>query len=223
MELSFLRTKDMKKHIVNVLMLLATASAFSQKTIEFTVEGMSCETCAETATQVLQFDGVISASVDFATKKAVVVAEERITPADIKKRMYEHSNFEALFAGESLVKPLTETEKAGLDIQSLPPGEKIKFKKEVAPGKITIFDFTAKWCGPCRVFTPKVEQLLLKYPNLAVREADILEWDSDLGKQLTSEHQMPSLPFTLIFDDRGKLLGKVIGNSIEEVEAIISK
>lgn len=219
-----LKTKDMKKHIVKLLMLLATASAFSQKTIEFTVEGMSCETCAETATQVLQFDGVISASVDFATKKAVVVvAEERITAADIKKRMYEHSNFEALFAGESLVKPLTETEKAGLDIQSLPPGEKIKFKKEVAPGKITIFDFTAKWCGPCRVFTPKVEQLLLKYPNLAVREADILDWDSDLGRQLTSEHQMPSLPFTLIFDDQGKLLGKVIGNNIEEVEAIISK
>ena len=223
MKLSFLSTKDLKKRIVNVLMLLATTSAFSQKTIEFTVEGMSCETCAETATKVLQFDGVISASVDFATKKATVVAEERITAADIKKRMYEQSNFEALFAGESLVKPLTETEKTGLDIQSLPPGEKINFKKEVVPGKITIFDFTAKWCGPCRVYTPKVEQLLLKYPNRAVREADILEWDSDLGKQLTSEHQMPSLPFTLIFDDRGKLLGKVIGNSIEEVEAIISK
>ena len=58
----------MKKRIVNVLMLLATTSAFSQKTIEFTVEGMSCETCAETATKVLQFDGVISASVDFTTK-----------------------------------------------------------------------------------------------------------------------------------------------------------
>lgn len=213
----------MKKHIVSLLILLASAAAFSQKTFEFTVEGMSCETCAETAYKVLQFDGVISVSVDFETKKAVVVAEEGITAADLKKRMYEHSNFEALFAGESLVKPLTEAEKAGLDIKPLPPGEKIKFKKEVALGKTTVFDFTAKWCGPCRIYSPKVERLLLKYPNLAVREVDILEWDSDLGKQLTGEYQMPSLPFTLVFDDRGKLLGKVIGNSIEEVEAIISK
>lgn len=206
-----------------MLILLASAAAFSQKTFEFTVEGMSCETCAETAYKVLQFDGVISASVDFATKKATVVAEDGMTEAGLKKRMYEHSNFEALFAGESLVKPLTESERAGLDIKSLPPGEKIKFKKEVVPGKITVFDFTAKWCGPCRIYTPKVERLLLKYPNLAVREADILEWDSDLGKQLTSEYQMPSLPFTLVFDDRGKLLGTVIGNNIEELEAIVSK
>jgi thiol-disulfide isomerase/thioredoxin len=213
----------MKNYILTLFILLLTIVAFGQKTFEFTVEGMSCETCAETATKVLQFDGIISASVDFATKKATVVADENMTEADIKNRMYSESNFEALFAGESLVKPLTEAEKAGLDIKSMLPGEKIKFKKEVAAGKITVFDFTAKWCGPCRIYTPKVERLLLKYPNLAVREADILEWDSDLGKQLTSEYQMPSLPFTLVFDDRGKLLGTVIGNNIEELEAIISK
>lgn len=89
----------MKKRIVNVLMLLATTSAFSQKTIEFTVEGMSCETCAETATKVLQFDGVISASVDFATKKATVVAEERITAADIKKECTSNPTLKRFLQG----------------------------------------------------------------------------------------------------------------------------
>ncbi|MAT54074.1 MAG: hypothetical protein CMN32_06300 [Saprospirales bacterium] len=213
----------MKNHLITCLLILVPILALAQKTFEFTVEGMSCETCAETAEKVLTFEGVISAKVDFATKKATVVAEDGITAVDLKKRMYEYSNFEALFPGESLVKPLTDEEKAGLDIRVLPPGEKIKFRKEVVQGKITIFDFTAKWCGPCRIYSPKVERLLLKYPNLALREVDIVKWESDLGQQLTRDFEMPSLPFTLIFDENGKLLGKVIGNQIEELEALISK
>lgn len=213
----------MQNHLITCLLLLFPILAIAQQSFVFSVEGMSCETCAETAEKVLTFEGVISAKVDFATKKATVVAEDGITADDLKKRMYEYSNFEALFPGESLVKPLTDEEKAGLDIEVLPPGEKIKFRKEVVPEKITIFDFTAKWCGPCRIYSPKVERLLFNYPNLVLREVDILKWDSDLGQQLTKEYEMPSLPFTLIFNDKGQLLGTVIGNNIEEVEAIISK
>ena len=213
----------MKKYLIPLLVLWLSPATYSQETIEFTVEGMSCESCAETAEKVLSFEGVISAKVDFASKKATVVVEEGITAGDLKKRLYEYSNFEALLPGESLVRPLKEEEKAGLDIEALPPGQKIKFKKKAVPGKITIFDFTAKWCGPCRIYSPKVERLLLKYPNLALREVDIVKWDSELGQQLTEEYQMPSLPFTLIFDEKGKLLGKVIGNNIEKVEAIISQ
>ena len=62
-----------------MLILLASAAAFSQKTFEFTVEGMSCETCAETAYKVLQFDGVISVSVDFETKKAIIPPTKALT------------------------------------------------------------------------------------------------------------------------------------------------
>ncbi len=211
----------MKTYLFLFINLLGAMTAFGQKTFEFTVEGMSCETCARTATQVLQFEGVLSAKVDFDTKKAVVVASDSITEADIKKALYTHSNFEAHFEGDTRVEPLSEAEKAGLDIRSLPPGEKIKFKKETVDGKVTIFDFTARWCGPCRIYSPKVERLLLKYPGLALREVDILEWDSALGKQLTSEFNMPSLPFTLVFDSHGKRIGKVVGNRIEELEAIV--
>ncbi|MBL4656617.1 MAG: hypothetical protein JKX73_01360, partial [Flavobacteriales bacterium] len=54
-------------------------------------------------------------------------------------------------------------------------------------------------------------------------KADIVDWESALSKQLTQKFQFPSLPFVLVFNDKGKLLGKVHGNFIDKVEAIVEK
>jgi len=96
-------------------------------------------------------------------------------------------------------------------------------KDHLSTGKITIFDFYADWCGPCRVFSPKLERLLVDHPKVALVKVDIVNWESSVSKQLTKEYQLPSLPFVLLFDDKGKLLGKVRGNFIEKVEAIVEK
>ena len=214
----------MKTKIIILLMLLWPVISYAQnkKVFEFRVEGMTCNGCANTATQaLLKMEGVQSASVDFETKNARVVGSA--TREQIKETIAA-KNFEALFEGESLLKPLTEEEKKGLDIIVIKGGNKIKITDYVQAGKITIFDFYADWCGPCRVFSPKVERLLLKYRNKVVlKKVDIVSWKSELSKQLTKEYRMPALPFILIFNDKGKLLGKVEGNYIEQVEQIIKQ
>jgi len=193
------------------------------KTYHFTIEGMTCDGCANTITQaLLKVDGIASATVDFETKKAKVVASDKITRKQIKQ-VIASKNFEALFSGESLVKPLTDEEKSTLNISVIKGGKKIKIKEHLTAGKITIFDFYADWCAPCRVFSPKVERLLLKYSTVNLKKVDIVTWKSDLSKQLTKEYQLPALPFVLIFDDKGKLLGKIEGNYIEKVEEIIKQ
>ena len=63
---------------------------------------------------------------------------------------------------------------------------------------------------------------MLTNDNLALRKADIVDWKSNLAKQLTKEYKLPALPFTLIFDDTGNLLGKVEGNDIEKVKEIVA-
>jgi hypothetical protein len=63
---------------------------------------------------------------------------------------------------------------------------------------------------------------MLTKEDLALRKADIVDWKSNLAKQLTKEYQLPALPFTLIFDDQGTLLGKVEGNNIDKVKEIIA-
>lgn len=193
----------------------------ASQTFTFTVEGMTCNSCANTATKVLQaIEGVESAKVDYESKTSIVVGT--VSEADIKAAMYKNTNFEVLFEGESLVKPLTDEERSSLDIKTIKGGSKMKFVEHLSMGNITVFDFYADWCAPCRVFSPKVERLLLKYDNVALRKVDIVDWKSPLAKQLTKEYKLPALPFTLIFDATGGLLGKVEGNNIEMVAKIVS-
>ena len=192
-----------------------------ENTYTFRIEGMTCDNCANTATRALSnMEGVVSANVVFDSKTATVVTNNSVTRKDLEQKIKE-INFEPLFDDQSLAPPLTDQEKEKLDIRVVKGGGKIKMKEYLTNGKVTIFDFYADWCGPCRVFSPKLERLMMNHPNLALVKVDIVDWNSTLSKQLTKDYQFPSLPFVLIFDDGGKLLGKVKGNFIEKVEAII--
>jgi len=213
----------MKTLVIIAILVLGSVFSFGQttQTHTFTVEGMTCDGCAQGLTEALQkIEGVESVSVDFNSKTAKVIATNEVTIQTIKAAVKDR-NFEALFEDETLLKPLTEEEKKGLDIVVVKGGGKIKFKDHLAAGKITIFDFYADWCGPCRVFSPKVERFIKDNPNVSLRKVDIVTWKSELSKQLTKDYQMPALPFILIFDEKGKLLGKVEGNRMEEVASIV--
>ncbi|MBL4624972.1 MAG: cation transporter [Flavobacteriales bacterium] len=213
----------MKTYIIVVAAVLSSVFSIGQttQTYTFTIEGMTCGACANTATQTLQsIEGVDSASVDFDSKTATVIGYS--SKKEIKAAIKDNTNFEAFFEGETMIKPLTEAEKQGLDIEVIKGGNKIKFKNHLTTGKITIFDFYADWCGPCRVFSPKLEHFIKDNPNVTLRKVDIVDWKSDLSKQLTKDYKMPALPFVLIFDENGKLLGKVEGNHIELVKSIVS-
>ncbi len=211
--------------LFTLLLLTSTLVSFGQttKTFDFKIQGMTCQSCVNTAIRILkQIDGVDSVSVDLNSKQAIVIAYSKMTEKDLKTALDTKTNFEALFAGETLPQPLTEKEKEGLDIKTIKGGNKIKFINHLAQGKITIFDFYADWCSPCKVFSPKVERLLLEQNMLALRKVDVVDWKSNLAKQLTKKYKLPFLPFTLIFDDKGNLLGKVEGNNIEKVKKIIA-
>ena len=211
--------------LFTLLLLTSTLVSFGQttKTFDFKIQGMTCQSCVNTAIRILkQIDGVDSVSVDLNSKQAIVIAYSKMTEKNLKTALDTKTNFEALFAGETLPQPLTEKEKEGLDIKTIKGGNKIKFTDHLVQGKIAIFNFYADWCSPCKVFSPKVERLLLEQNMLALRKVDVVDWKSNLAKQLTKKYKLPFLPFTLIFDDKGNLLGKVEGNNIEKVKKIIA-
>jgi len=106
-------------------------------------------------------------------------------------------------------------------IKTISHGEAIQIKEHLVQGKITIFDYYADWCVPCRVLTPKLERLLLRYEGVILRKVDIVNWESAAAKQASRDFRLPGLPFTRIIDDKGNLLGQIQGNFIEKIEAII--
>lgn len=86
------------------------------------------------------------------------------------------------------------------------------------PG-ITLVDFTAEWCAPCRMLAPVLDQLTAETADVSVLKVDV-----DASPEFASIYQVMSFP-TLIFFVDGKpahrLVGaRGIGSLREELERV---
>ncbi|MBL4754110.1 MAG: thioredoxin family protein [Flavobacteriales bacterium] len=109
------------------------------------------------------------------------------------------------------------------DIEVITGGKAMYLPDLLSTGKITILDFYAPWCGPCRALSPKLEKFVKANPKVALKKLDIVNWSSGLFKQISDKYGAQSIPFVLIFDDSGKLLGRVIGNDIVTIKVIVTE
>lgn len=212
------------KNAILIINLFCSSLLFAQTTEHnFIIEGMSCQACANTATNAIKtLKGVDSVWVDIDTKKTIVIG--KVSQQELREIIDTETNFETLFEGEQLQKPLSKEALNKLDYKEINGGEKLKFKENLAANKITIFEFHATWCVPCKVYGPKVEHLVNdNAEKLALRKVDVVNWKSALAKQLTKDYELPGLPFTIVMDDKGNFLGKVKGNDIETLKKIIGK
>ena len=74
------------------------------------------------------------------------------------------------------------------------------------PG-VTLIDFTAKWCGPCRVMEPTLASLGKEYAG----RVRIVPIDVDDEQLLAQQFNVRSMPtFVLVRD--GKEVGRVVGS-----------
>jgi thioredoxin 1 len=71
---------------------------------------------------------------------------------------------------------------------------------------LTVVDFWATWCGPCRMIAPILDQLAAEYQG-KVRVAKL---DVDSNQKTTMRFNVRSIPAMLFFKD-GKLVDQVIG------------
>ena len=72
---------------------------------------------------------------------------------------------------------------------------------------LSMVDFWAVWCGPCRIVQPIVEELAEEYKDRGLRVAEL---DVDTNPQTATRYQIRSIPSILFFKD-GELVDKVIG------------
>lgn len=94
---------------------------------------------------------------------------------------------------------------AGLDVSDLgKPGEAVELVP--VPGKVTIFDFWAEWCQPCKVLEPALVEIARAHPDLvAIRRIDTVDWDS----AAVAKHLAPKaygLPHLKVFDRSGRMV-----------------
>jgi thioredoxin 1 len=79
------------------------------------------------------------------------------------------------------------------------------FAKQVKTG-LTLVDFWAPWCGPCRMQTPVLEQLAAKVEG----KATIAKVNVDEEPEMAAEYAIRSIPALILFKD-GAPVQQLIG------------
>ncbi len=88
------------------------------------------------------------------------------------------------------------------------PGEEVAVADLAKKGKTTIFDFFSDYCGPCRMISPRLEQLDRRRDDIVVIKIDInrqgvrgIDWISPVARQ----YSLRSIPYFVIYDAGGRM------------------
>ncbi len=80
-----------------------------------------------------------------------------------------------------------------------------EFQNQIKHG-VTLVDFHANWCGPCRTLAPVLEQVAKDVSGKAV----IGKIDIDNEQKTAAQFQITSVPTMILFKN-GKEVGRLVG------------
>ncbi len=81
------------------------------------------------------------------------------------------------------------------------------FKETVLDsGKVTLVDFWAEWCGPCKAIGPMIEELSKEYEGKAI----VGKVDVDSNPETAMKYGIRNIP-TILFIKGGQVVDKQVG------------
>lgn len=90
------------------------------------------------------------------------------------------------------------------------------FREEISTG-VTLIDFYATWCGPCRMITPLVEAVAQEFQG----KAKVAKINIDEAQQVTADMEVTSIP-TLILYKEGVEVKRLVGvKSKNDIQAMV--
>lgn len=92
------------------------------------------------------------------------------------------------------------------------------FDEKIKDEKLTLVDFSASWCMPCRMFKPIVEELANKKPEINVYNVDI-----DEAEEVAKRFRIFSVPTLLLFKNGEKIDSSVGMLSYDDLKLFIKK
>ena len=81
-----------------------------------------------------------------------------------------------------------------------------EFAQLLTTETLLVADYTATWCGPCRLVSPLIDQLAEEY----VGRATVVKIDIDQNKDNAKKYGIRSIPAVLVFKN-GEVVEKLVG------------
>jgi len=92
------------------------------------------------------------------------------------------------------------------------------FDEQIKEG-VSLVDFWAPWCGPCKMIAPVLEDLAKDVEG----KANIVKLDVDENQATAAKYEVMSIPTLIVFKD-GEAVDKVVGfQPKEQLEQVLSK
>lgn len=89
----------------------------------------------------------------------------------------------------------------------------------VSSNQLSVVDFWAEWCGPCRAIGPVIEELSKEYEG----KVNVGKVNVDNNPQVSMNYGITSIPAILFFKD-GQIVDKLVGaqpkhNFVKKIES----
>jgi thiol-disulfide isomerase/thioredoxin len=141
-------------------------------------------------------------------------------PKDVQERFHYNAAIASAYSAQQTVNQLTvAAARRGEPIKVISHGGQVDLNQHLVLGNVTLIDFYADWCGPCRQFSPSLEQLARDDAEIALRKIDIVSWKTAVVQQF----DVHSIPQVNVYDRSGRLVGTVLGGDLEKVKSYIAQ
>ena len=161
----------------------------------------------------------------YSTEQAASQAAYQMQQAELQRKVAEERN--RYWTGEepaktpqnSILARAASVAARGQQIEVISHGAQVDINQHLALGNVTVVDFYADWCGPCRQLTPSLEQMAMSDPQVALRKIDIVNWRTPVAQQFN----IHSVPQVNVYNRGGHLVGTVVGADIDEIKRYVAQ
>src|SRR5467141_2559729 len=141
-------------------------------------------------------------------------------PKEVQERFhYNAAIAAAYFAQQSVNRTNAAAARRGPPVEVISHGAQVDINKHLALGSVTVVDFYADWCGPCRQLSPNLEQMARTDPEIVLRKIDIVDWKTAVVKQ----YNIHSVPQVNVYNRGGRLVGTVVGADVDKVKSYVAQ